>query len=141
MQKRILNVSLVKSGSGSTTGRVVLPSLWLKEMGISQEDRAVKVLFDGEEIRIMKNISTIEDIKEMLQVEGTGDMSEEELDIIDKVVNRAYDGVEEDREFLLEALNAVHGAGAFKGKAMHPDWNLQTVYDILVEGEWHYMHE
>jgi hypothetical protein len=139
MEKRILNVSLVKGGSGSTTGRVILPSTWLKKMGINKENRSVKVLFNGEEIRIMKNIATIEDIKGMLNVEGTGDMTEEEINIIDKVCSGDYEGSEEDREYLLEKLNAVHGAGEFEGKAIHPDWNLQTVYNILEKGEWYYM--
>lgn len=138
MEKRILNVSLVKGGSGSTTGRVILPITWLKEMGITKENRSIKVVFDGEEIRIMKNIATIGDINEMLQTEGTGDMTEKELNIIDKVINGEYDGVEDDRNFLLEALNAIHGEGAFKGKAMYPNWNLQTVYDILNNGRWYY---
>ena len=63
MEKRLLNISLVKGGSGSTTGRIILPTKWLNEMGISKENRSVEVFFNGEEIRIKKNIDFIEENK------------------------------------------------------------------------------
>lgn len=52
--KRILNVSFVKAGNGYTTGRLILPILWLRELNITEEDRKVEVIFDGEKIVIQK---------------------------------------------------------------------------------------
>lgn len=54
MEKRIININFNKSGSGSYTPRITLPMVWVKEVGLSQEDRQVEITFDGEEIRIRK---------------------------------------------------------------------------------------
>lgn len=53
--ERILNISFNKSGNGSFTPRISLPIAWIREMGIDQENRKVKVIFENNEIRIRKN--------------------------------------------------------------------------------------
>lgn len=53
-ESRQLKVSFNKSGSGSISSSVRLPISWLKEMGISKEDREVEVIFNNEEIIIKK---------------------------------------------------------------------------------------
>lgn len=54
MEKRKLNISFVKSGSGSITSRVILPTIWIREMGISQEEREIFVYKVGDNIAISK---------------------------------------------------------------------------------------
>lgn len=54
IERRKLNISLVLSGQGSITGRLILPTSWLKEMGINENDREVKCYFDGEKIIVSK---------------------------------------------------------------------------------------
>lgn len=54
MEKRELNITFNKSGSGSLTPRISLPMSWIKEMGIDQENRKVEVTFENGEIRIKK---------------------------------------------------------------------------------------
>ena len=53
-ESRQLKVSFNRSGSGSISSSVRLPISWLKEMGISKEDREVEVIFNNEEIIIKK---------------------------------------------------------------------------------------
>ena len=84
----------------------------------------------------------MERIRKMLNtMEGTGDMTEKEIQIIQKVTFGKYEGAEADREKLIEQLNAIHGAGVFEGLSFYKDWNLQTVYDILQVGKWFYMED
>lgn len=54
MEERELNISFSKSGNGSYTPRISLPIAWVREMGIDQENRKVKVTFEDGEIRIKK---------------------------------------------------------------------------------------
>lgn len=55
MEKRNLNVSFNKSGSGSITPRISLPATWIKEMGIDMENREVEVNFENGKIIIVKS--------------------------------------------------------------------------------------
>ena len=54
MEERKLNITFSKSGSGSITPKLSLPSTWIKEMNISQEDREVIVKFENGKIIIEK---------------------------------------------------------------------------------------
>ena len=54
MEKRKLNISFVKSGSGSITSRVILPTIWIREMGISTEKREIFVYKVGDNVVISK---------------------------------------------------------------------------------------
>lgn len=57
-EKRILRCLINKaggnSGAGSKTYRTTLPSAWIKELGVSEEDRDLELTFDGEQIIIKK---------------------------------------------------------------------------------------
>lgn len=54
MNKRQLNISFNKSGSGSITPKISLPSTWIREMGLDKENRKVEVVFENDEIKIKK---------------------------------------------------------------------------------------
>lgn len=54
MDKRQLNISFNKSGSGSITPKISLPSTWIREMGLDKENRKVEVIFENDEIKIKK---------------------------------------------------------------------------------------
>ena len=54
MKTRKLKISFNKSGSGSISASVRLPISWLKELGLTQENREVSVNFDNNKIIIEK---------------------------------------------------------------------------------------
>ena len=58
MEQRELKVIFNKSGGtagkNSTTARVTIPNKWVKEMGLSPENREVFVEFDNKKITIQK---------------------------------------------------------------------------------------
>lgn len=58
MQKKIARVIFNRSGgtagSGGITNRITIPTTWVKEMGIREEQREVNISFDGEKIIIEK---------------------------------------------------------------------------------------
>lgn len=57
-EQRQLKVSFNKSGGtagkGGITNRITIPTAWIKEMGISLEDREITATFDGDKIIIEK---------------------------------------------------------------------------------------
>lgn len=50
----IFNKSGGTAGSGGITNRITIPTTWVKEMGITEEQREVNISFDGEKIIIEK---------------------------------------------------------------------------------------
>ncbi|WP_278574797.1 AbrB/MazE/SpoVT family DNA-binding domain-containing protein [Fusobacterium ulcerans] len=48
MEKRDLNVSFYKAGNGGEATRITLPKPWLRELGITKEDKAIELIFDKE---------------------------------------------------------------------------------------------
>ena len=58
MEKRILKALINKAGgnagSGGRTYRTTLPPSWMKELGVTEEDRELELTFDGEKIVIKK---------------------------------------------------------------------------------------
>lgn len=50
----IFNKSGGTAGSGGITNRITIPTKWIKEMGITEEQREVNISFDGEKIMIEK---------------------------------------------------------------------------------------
>lgn len=58
MQKKIVKVIFNRSGgtagSGGITNRITIPTKWIKEMGITEEQKEVNISFDGEKIMIEK---------------------------------------------------------------------------------------
>lgn len=47
-------VTFNKSGSGSITGRVVLPAAYLEILGITESERDINITLDGSKIIIEK---------------------------------------------------------------------------------------
>ncbi|MCU9811208.1 MULTISPECIES: hypothetical protein [Paraclostridium] len=45
-ESRDLNISFNKSGSGSMSTKLTIPISFIKDMGLTQEDRAVEVTYD-----------------------------------------------------------------------------------------------
>ena len=43
MKVRKQNISFLKSGSGSLNSRIMLPITWVRELGLSQEEREVYI--------------------------------------------------------------------------------------------------
>ena len=56
MNRRILRISFNQSGSGSITKRLTLPSSIMKDMGITEDEREVEMIYDEnkKEIKIKK---------------------------------------------------------------------------------------
>ena len=50
----LINKAGGNAGAGSKTYRTTLPSAWIKELGVSEEDRDLELTFDGEQIVIKK---------------------------------------------------------------------------------------
>ena len=85
MEKRKLNITFNKSGNGSYTPRTTLPAIWIREMGISQEEREVFVYKVGDNIIISKTENDLKFAKLEIDsiIENKGyilfDENEEEL--------------------------------------------------------------
>lgn len=54
MEARNMNIIFNKAGSGSISTKLNIPMLWIKQMGISQDNRKVILEFDGDNIVIKK---------------------------------------------------------------------------------------
>lgn len=61
-QKRVLNVVFNSAGSESVSPRVIIPAKWFEEMGITPEEREIKVSYDSEKKQI-----TMEKIEQLLK--------------------------------------------------------------------------
>lgn len=48
MEERKLTVNFNKSGSGSLTPKVTLPIKWLRDMGVTKEQREITVQYNEE---------------------------------------------------------------------------------------------
>ena len=55
MEERKAKISYNKSGRGSLTTRVTLPITWLRQLGVSEEDREVKLTLKENKITIEKS--------------------------------------------------------------------------------------
>lgn len=67
MKVKKLNISFLKSGSGSLNTRIVLPIIWVRELGLSQDEREVYLYKIGEEI-VIRKIPRIFDKKEAARI-------------------------------------------------------------------------
>ena len=56
MEKRDLNISFYKAGNGGISTRINLPKKWVEKIGVSNEERGIKLILDEEKqtITIMK---------------------------------------------------------------------------------------
>ena len=52
--KILFNKSGGTAGKGGITNRVTLPTKWIKELGLTEDNREVFISFDGEKITIQK---------------------------------------------------------------------------------------
>lgn len=52
--KILFNKSGGTAGKEGITNRVTLPTKWIKEMGLTEDNREVFISFDGEKITIQK---------------------------------------------------------------------------------------
>lgn len=65
--RMIVNVSGGKRGGGSTF-RATLPNTWVRQMGLGEETRNIKLFFDGEQIIIKNNEEEIKMLEKLLEV-------------------------------------------------------------------------
>ena len=60
MEERIAKVSFNKSGGTARgtaiTNRITIPTKWIKELGITEDDREVKLILEKSKIIIEKNV-------------------------------------------------------------------------------------
>lgn len=54
MEERELKISFTKSGSGSVTNRIAIPTTWVRKMGTTKEDNMVIVTMEDGIISIKK---------------------------------------------------------------------------------------
>ncbi|BBM35440.1 AbrB/MazE/SpoVT family DNA-binding domain-containing protein [Pseudoleptotrichia goodfellowii] len=47
MEKRKLNISFYKAGTGKAT-RLTVPIKWLRELGITEDEKSIDLIFDRE---------------------------------------------------------------------------------------------
>lgn len=53
MESRKLKISFNKSGRGTLTPKLALPTLIIRDMGITEEDRDIELLYDEEKKEII----------------------------------------------------------------------------------------
>lgn len=56
METRNLKMIFTKGGSGSVSTKTSIPSTWVKELGLTEDNREITAFFDGERIVIEKSI-------------------------------------------------------------------------------------
>lgn len=62
MDKRMAKTLWVKSGAGSDTVRLTIPVSWIRDMGLSKEERVVEIEYDKENKKII--IKKVENLEE-----------------------------------------------------------------------------
>lgn len=88
MEIRNAKMVVNKSGSGSSTFRATLPATWIREMGLSENVRDLKLTFDTEKIIIEKDMEEFNLKKENLMKKINGLIDE-------KILNTGKMGTEE----------------------------------------------
>lgn len=69
--KLIVNKSGGKRG-GSSTFRATLPTSWVREMGLNEENRNLKLEFNGKQITITNRKLDIDAIENVLEIQNLG---------------------------------------------------------------------
>jgi len=54
LEERPARLIVNKDGRGSTTFRATLPQKWVRSLGLGEEERELKLVFDGNCIRVEK---------------------------------------------------------------------------------------
>lgn len=62
--KVIIHASGGTASKGSSTYKVTLPSAWMKELGVNEQNRGVELTFDGNTISIVKRRASDEVVSE-----------------------------------------------------------------------------
>lgn len=104
MEARRAKLVVNKAGSGSTTFRSTLPAAWIREMGLDENNRDLRLIFDGEKIIIEPATSKIKlefvyDTMYELVEEYKKELTDEEMksdEVINNLVNVTIDKFEED---------------------------------------------
>jgi len=68
MKKRRAKMVVNKAGSGSSTFRVTLPASWIRQMGLGEDNRHLKLFFDGKQIIIKNNEEEIKMLGKLLSL-------------------------------------------------------------------------
>lgn len=61
MEVRKARMIVNKAGAGNSTFRATLPASWIREMGLGENNRDLKLEFDGEKIIISNNEKIMSD--------------------------------------------------------------------------------
>mgnify|MGYP001431555535 FL=1 len=122
MEVRKAKMIVNTSGAGSSTFRATLPSSWVREMGLDEEKRNLKLYFDGERIIIKNNEEEIRMLKKLL---GLAKVE------IEKEMNRL--GYIDDSDYADRFLDEL--AKNLVKKELVPDGNLDLYYEKEAEIE------
>lgn len=103
MEARRAKLVVNKAGSGSTTFRSTLPAAWIREMGLDENNRDLRLIFDGEKIIIEPATSKIKlefvyDTMYELVEEYKKELTDEEMksdEVINNLVNVTIDKFED----------------------------------------------
>lgn len=68
METRKAKMIVNKSGSGNSTFRATLPTNWIRKMGLNEENRNLKLEFDGKSITIVNNEEEIMMLEKLLKL-------------------------------------------------------------------------
>jgi hypothetical protein len=119
-------LSLTKSGGkrgGSSIFRATLPTSWIREMGLSEETRNIKLFFDGEQIIIKNNEEEIKMLEKLL---------EKARKEIEKEINRA--GYIDDSDLTDRFLDNLAYELTMNNEKIDQDEVLQAIKDkIMIE--------
>lgn len=113
MEKRKINISYTKSGSGSRSTRIVLPVKWVDLIEVTPEDREVFIYRFGDNILIKKialewNYKeavaySLEDIKKIIRTKNWIDL-EEVVEIIETTLTTYF---ENDKKTIKNKFNSL----------------------------------
>lgn len=136
MEKRKLNISFTKSGQGNISTRIILPTSWIKEFGISQEDREVLVYKFDDEIIIRKTPLdfdkkeaiklAINEIKKIL-LEKKFFIFSTKIEVVENILFLYFD---KDSNNYKKYFNAILGG--------LDDWNVDNTNLISFKNEFYY---
>ena len=136
MERRKLNISFTKSGQGNISTRIILPTSWIKEFGISQENREVFVYEFDDEIIIRKTPLdfdkkeaiklAINEIKKIL-LEKKFFLFSTKIEVVENILFLYFD---KDSNNYKKYFNAILGG--------LDDWNVDNTNLISFKNEFYY---
>lgn len=78
METRKARMIVNTGGNGGSTFRATLPTNWIRKMGLNEENRDLKLGFDGEKITITNNEEEVRTLRRIL--EATKEEIKKEMD-------------------------------------------------------------